>query len=155
MLKRYVESEVDVKEKYEAPIGFFRRGKNSFFLINNEAVILLFVSTNIGYAILKVTRHLLTRSLKSLKKTHKVTKIMVKGLPLIKLSERDKTYYRSSNPDEGLTFYDRLILISSKPDSIYACMRLSSNYLAATAQYYNALINSMNFFDINKLEFIQ
>lgn len=84
-----------------------------------------------------------------------VTKIMVKGLPLIKLSERDKTYYRSSNPDEGLTFYDRLILISSKPDSIYACMRLSSNYLASTAQYYNALINSMNFFDINKLEFIQ
>lgn len=83
------------------------------------------------------------------------TKIMVKGLPLIKLSERDKTYYRSTNPDEGLTIYDRLVLISTKPDSIYACMRLSSNYLAATAQYYNALINSKNFFDIKDLEFIQ
>lgn len=83
------------------------------------------------------------------------TKIMVKGLPLIKLSERDKMYYRSTNPDEGLTLYDRLVLISTKPDSIYACMRLSSNYLAATAQYYNALINSKNFFNIKELEFIQ
>lgn len=83
------------------------------------------------------------------------TKIMVKGLPLIKLSERDKTYYRSTNPDEGLTLYDRLVLISTKPDSVYACMRLSSNYLAATAQYYNALINSKNFFNVKDLEFIQ
>lgn len=83
------------------------------------------------------------------------TKIIIKSLPLIKLSEKDKSYYRSTNYDEGLSFYERLMLISTNPDSIYACLRLSSNYLASTAQYYNALINGKNYIDIKNLEFIQ
>ena len=83
------------------------------------------------------------------------TKIIIKSLPLIKLSEKDKSYYRSTNYDEGLSFYERLMLISTNPDSIYACLRLSSNYLASTAQYYNALINGRNYINIKQLEFIQ
>lgn len=83
------------------------------------------------------------------------TKIIIKSLPLIKLSERDKSFYRSTNYDEGLSFYERLMLISTKPESVYACLRLSSNYLVSTAQYYNVLINSKNYIDITKLEFIQ
>lgn len=83
------------------------------------------------------------------------TKIIIKSLPLIKLSEKDKSYYRSTNYDEGLSFYERLMLISSNPESIYSCLRLSSNYLVSTAQYYNALVNSKNYIDIKDLEFIQ
>jgi hypothetical protein len=83
------------------------------------------------------------------------TKILVKSLPLIKLSEKDKSYYRSTNYEEGLSFYERLMLISTNPDSIHACLRLSSNYIISSSQYYNALINNRNFIDINKLEFIQ
>ena len=83
------------------------------------------------------------------------TKIIIKSLPLIKLSEKDKSYYRSTNYDEGLSFYERLMLISSNPDSIYSCLRLSSNYLISTAQYYNALVNSRNYINIKELEFIQ
>lgn len=83
------------------------------------------------------------------------TKIIIKSLPLIKLSEKDKSYYRSTNYEEGLSFYERLMLISTNPDSIYACLRLSSNYLASTAQYYNALVNSKNYINIKELEFIQ
>jgi hypothetical protein len=83
------------------------------------------------------------------------TKIIIKSLPLIKLSERDKSFYRSTNYDEGLSFYERLMLISTKPESVYACLRLSSNYLVSTSQYYNVLLNSKNYIDINNLEFIQ
>jgi hypothetical protein len=83
------------------------------------------------------------------------TKMIIKSLPLIKLSEKDKTYYRNTNSDEGLTFYDRLMLISTKPDSIYSCLRLSSNYIVSTAQYYNVLLNSKSYIDITKLDFIQ
>ena len=83
------------------------------------------------------------------------TKIIIKSLPLIKLSERDRTYYRSTNYDEGYSFYERLMLISTNPDSVYSCLRLSSNYLASTSQYYNALVNNRNYLDINTLEFIQ
>ena len=83
------------------------------------------------------------------------TKIIIKSLPLIKISEKDKSYYRSTNYEEGLSFYERLMLISTNPDSIYACLRLSSNYLASTAQYYNALVNSKNYINIKQLEFIQ
>ena len=81
--------------------------------------------------------------------------MIIKSLPLIKLSEKDKSYYRNTNSDEGLTFYDRLMLISTNPDSIYSCLRLSSNYIIATSQYYNALINGKQYIDITKLDFIQ
>lgn len=83
------------------------------------------------------------------------TKMIIKSLPLIKLSEKDKSYYRNTNSDEGLTFYDRLMLISSKPESIYSCLRLSSNYIVATSQYYNVLINGKTYIDVAKLDFIQ
>ena len=83
------------------------------------------------------------------------TKMIIKSLPLIKLSEKDKSYYRNTNSDEGLTFYDRLMLISTNPDSIYSCLRLSSNYVIATSQYYNALINGKQYIDVTKLDFIQ
>ena len=83
------------------------------------------------------------------------TKMIIKSLPLIKLSEKDKNYYRSTNSDEGLTFYERLTLISTNPDSIYSCLRLSSNFIVATSQYYNVLINGKSYIDISKLEFIQ
>jgi len=83
------------------------------------------------------------------------TKMIIKSLPLIKLSEKDKSYYRNTNSDEGLTFYDRLMLISSNPDSIYSCLRLSSNYIIATSQYYNILINGKQYINISKLDFIQ
>tara|TARA_Y100000310_G_C20596490_1_gene770784 strand:- start:495 stop:1454 length:960 start_codon:yes stop_codon:yes gene_type:complete len=83
------------------------------------------------------------------------TKMIIKSLPLIKLSEKDKSYFRNTNSDEGLTFYDRLMLISSSPDSIYSCLRLSSNYIIATSQYYNVLINGKQYIDISKLDFIQ
>lgn len=83
------------------------------------------------------------------------TKMIIKSLPLIKLSEKDKSYYRNTNSDEGLTFFDRLTLISSKPESIYSCLRLSSNYIVSTSQYYNVLINGKTYIDITKLEFIQ
>jgi len=83
------------------------------------------------------------------------TKMIIKSLPLIKLNEKDKSYYRNTNSDEGISFYDRLILISSKPESIYSCLRLSSNYIVSTAQYYNVLINGSSYIDITKLDFIQ
>ena len=83
------------------------------------------------------------------------TKIILKSLPLIKINEKDKSYYRNTNSEEGLTFNDRLILILKTPGSIYACLRLSSNYLASTAQYYNTLINNKSYFDIHTLDFIQ
>lgn len=83
------------------------------------------------------------------------TKMIIKSLPLIKLSEKDKSYYRNTNSDEGITFYERLMLISTNPDSIYSCLRLSSNYIVATSQYYNVLLNGKSYIDIAKLEFIQ
>lgn len=83
------------------------------------------------------------------------TKMIIKSLPLIKLSEKDKSYYKNTNVDEGLTFYDRIMLISTNPDSVYSCLRLSSNYIVSTSQYYNVLINSKSYIDISKLEFIQ
>jgi len=83
------------------------------------------------------------------------TKMIIKSLPLIKLSEKDKSFYRNTNIDEGLTFYDRLILISTDSSSIYSCLRLSSNYIVATSQYYNVLINGQTYIDIQKLDFIQ
>lgn len=83
------------------------------------------------------------------------TKIIIKTLPLIKLNERDKSYYRNTNSDEGLTFYDRLTIILENPSSIYACLRLSSNYLASTAQYYNTIMNNKQFCNITELDYIQ
>ena len=83
------------------------------------------------------------------------TKMLIKSLPLIKITEKEKNYYRNSNVEEGLTFYDRLILISTKPDNVYSCLRLSSNYIVSTSQYYNVLINGKSYIDITKLDFIQ
>lgn len=93
--------------------------------------------------------------LESINNLNDTTKMLIKSLPLIKISEKDKSYYKSTNPDEGLSFYDRLMIISTTPESIYGCLRLSSNYLASSAQYYNILLNGKTYIDITKLEFIQ
>lgn len=82
-------------------------------------------------------------------------KMIIKSLPLIKFEEKDKNYYRNTNTDEGITFYERLVFISTKPDSMYSCLRLSSNFIASTSQYYNVLLNGKSYIDISKLEFIQ
>lgn len=83
------------------------------------------------------------------------SKMLIKSLPLIKLSDKDKSLYRSTNTDEGLTFFERLnILADNKSQNIYACLRLSSNHIAATAQHYNVLLNSKQYIDLNRLDII-
>ena len=82
------------------------------------------------------------------------SKMLIKSLPLIKISDKDKSFYRSTNTDEGLTFYDRLLLLENPNDNVYACMRLSSNHLAVTAQHYNMMLNAKSFFNVSEMDLI-
>lgn len=76
-------------------------------------------------------------------------------LPLIKLNETDKTFYRNTNADEGLTLVDRLKLIMSNT-SVYSCIRMSSNFIASSYYYYDTLVlKKTKKFDIDSMDFIQ
>lgn len=80
---------------------------------------------------------------------------MIKQLPLIKYNRKNKEFYNSVNTEEGLTIFDRIKIINETSDNVYACLKLSSNHLAASAQYYLDKLAGKKIFDIDKLEFIQ
>ena len=82
-------------------------------------------------------------------------KTIIKALPLIKLNENDKTFYRNTNIDEGLTLIERLNIIV-KNDNVYSCIRMSSNYIASTYYYYDVIIlKNTQKFSIDEMDFIQ
>jgi len=82
-------------------------------------------------------------------------KNVIKELPLIKLNENDKTFYRNTNIDEGLTLIERLNIIV-KNDNVYSCIRMSSNYIASTYYYYDVIIlKNTQKFSIDEMDFIQ
>ena len=82
-------------------------------------------------------------------------KTIINDLPLIKLNENDKTFYRNTNTDEGLTLIERLHIII-KNDSVYSCIRMSSNYIASTYYYYDVIIlKNIKKFNIDEMDFIQ
>ncbi len=60
------------------------------------------IENNVGMSMKTVLEHINGLS--------DTTKMIIKSLPLIKLNEKDKNYYRCTNSDEGLTFYERLTL---------------------------------------------
>jgi hypothetical protein len=80
-------------------------------------------------------------------------KILIKSLPLIKLT-CDKLYIRSINEDEGITFFERLLILTNQTgiETPHSCLRYSSTDLAATSQYYNIMLTGVNFVDITELE---
>lgn len=80
---------------------------------------------------------------------------MIKQLPLVKYNRKNKEFYNSVNVEEGLTIFDRIKIINETTDNIYACLKLSSNHLAASAQYYLDKLATKKIFDIDKLEFVQ
>ena len=82
------------------------------------------------------------------------TKMLIRTLPLMKLNDKDNSMFRSTNEDEGLTFYHRIQIVQSDPNNLYGCMRLSSNHLAMSAQYYHQLLTGKQYFDPLSIELI-
>lgn len=85
----------------------------------------------------------------------KSIKNMIYQLPLMKYNRKDGSFNKSTNPDEGLTLYERIKLINENSENIYACIRLSSNHLATSAYYYLDILAGKKLFNLSKLEFIQ
>ena len=76
-------------------------------------------------------------------------------LPFIKINENDKTFYRNTNPDEGLTLIERFKIIMNN-DSVYSCIRMSSNFIASSYYYYNTVVlKNPKKFNIEEIDFIQ
>lgn len=82
------------------------------------------------------------------------SKMLIRCLPLIKVNEKDNSFYKSTNEDEGLTFMKRIEILQKSPESVYACLRMSSNHLASTSQYYYMSLTGKTLFDISKLSLI-
>lgn len=80
---------------------------------------------------------------------------LIRQLPLMKYNLKDKIFYPSVNRDEGLTIFERIKIINETTDNVYACLKLSSNHLAASAYYYLELLASKKLFVLDNLEFIQ
>ena len=80
-------------------------------------------------------------------------KDVLKSLPLIKLNAQ-KNLYISNNEQEGLTIYKRLEIIFGDTGNVYACIRMSSNYLISSANYYYRQLTGNDLIDVTHLDLI-
>lgn len=66
------------------------------------------------------------------------------------------TYERNTDPKQGLTLYERLKIVStgSVKDSVYSCIRMSSNWIVASAYKYLCLLSQPVTFQIKDLRYI-
>ncbi len=71
-------------------------------------------------------------------------------LPLVKYKDR---YFTIKDKNRGLTIMKRLKIVL-KNSSIHACVRLTSNLLCSSANFYLERITGNSFFDINNLNII-
>jgi hypothetical protein len=76
---------------------------------------------------------------------------MVLDLPLYKFSHG--TWKKSTSQQDGLTIYERLIIVD-KNETVYACMRMSSNWLVSSAHKYFTVIGEPAPFNIRSLTHI-
>lgn len=80
----------------------------------------------------------------------------IKSLPLLGISKRKEDnsleFITQTNKDQGLTIFDRLEIVKAGK-SDYSCIRLSSNYLAASAYCYLHLITGIEPFDMSQFSY--
>lgn len=78
-----------------------------------------------------------------------------KSLPLILYNRDSGEFLQSTNRDEGITIYDRVIIVRGGEDgTVQSCIRMSSNRFAASAYYYMRLIGMPITFNIEELSHI-
>jgi hypothetical protein len=79
----------------------------------------------------------------------------VENLPLVRATNNQKgiTFQASSNTEQGLTINDRIKIVKTGETSAasYSCIRLSSNWLTASAWYYTVAIGRSAPFEIEFL----
>lgn len=80
-------------------------------------------------------------------------KSVINALPLIKINGQ-RNIYISNNEQEGLTVSDRLKIIFKDTDNIHSCIRMSSNYLISSANYYLKFMVGEELLDIKTLDLI-
>lgn len=80
-----------------------------------------------------------------------------RSLPLINYNARSKEFLPSTDADEGLTIHDRIEIVKQGhgSNSVYSCIRLTSNKLCASAYYYMDLLGMSIPFNIDLLSNIQ
>ena len=64
--------------EYKAPNGFYMRNRSTFFLLNNEAIVMLFISTSATYLILSLFYTKFKKTGKTLKKANAIQKKLIK-----------------------------------------------------------------------------
>lgn len=76
---------------------------------------------------------------------------IILSLPLFKYRNND--FIISSNSDDGYTIRDRLNIVKSgdTTDNLSSCIRISSNWLAASSYYYMDLLGMKKLYDIKDL----
>jgi len=81
---------------------------------------------------------------------------IIKQLPLMFYHYRNNELLPSTNPEEGMTIYERINIVKGGENgSIQSCIRMSSNRFASSAYYYMKLLSIPVFFDISELSHIQ
>jgi hypothetical protein len=78
---------------------------------------------------------------------------VIRDLPLIKINSL-KNLYISNNQQEGLTIGERLNIIFNDTDNVYACIRMSSNYLISSANYYTHYLKEEELINLRNLDLI-
>lgn len=80
---------------------------------------------------------------------------MINNLPLIRF--KDLKYNASSDKNQGLTIGQRLAIVSrgTRDNNVYSCIRMSSNYICASAYLYLQTIGENPGFKIEDLRDIQ
>lgn len=81
----------------------------------------------------------------------KKIKKIIKKLPLICYN---KNFIKSKSKDEGLTVMDRIEIVKGKYDSVYSCIRMSSNCIAGSAYYYYNVVKNQKLFNIKEMDLI-
>lgn len=80
-----------------------------------------------------------------------------KLIPLFINRETTNNHFeRNTDPAQGLTLYERLQIIGtgSVQDSVYSCIRMSSNWIVATAYKYLILLHEPPDFDLKNMRYI-
>lgn len=74
-------------------------------------------------------------------------------LPLLLYDKKTEIFTPVSNNEQGLTIGERLRIVRER-ESVYSCVRISSNFILSSVYYYLKINGNSLDFDINKMDFI-
>ena len=147
-IKMYESESIENKEEIEMileillKLSMFMRGWKGYpypFPISEALV------ENQNLVDINVTKYII--KFEKIVKKSKFGKI-ISNLPLVNWRASD--FYISSNESDGITIMDRINIVKAN-DSVYSCIRISSNFLSSTCHYYMGLLDLEEPFDILEL----